>query len=254
MNEPFFGSGFPTWPMMPSPGFGWAQPQGPITNRPVVTGQAGVNSPPTSNPAAGGRGLQPGGPVTGFPSSTPGELYGLGTGFMPLQSPVMSPGFPYAYQPVPGGFGQPIPGGLGQPIPGALGHAVPGGFAFSGAFPTLVAPDLLTGNSIPALLAGVALRRGQPLGPTNDQEIEDFAYDAFELVPGTNDVEVRCENGRATLTGAVQHKRLKHDIGEIVWAIPGVNDVQNNITITVRRRARAGQRETEGHTGTASRK
>jgi BON domain-containing protein len=109
-------------------------------------------------------------------------------------------------------------------------------------------PTLLPAPPITAFLAAVAMRRGQPAGPTNDQEIEDFVYDVLEFLPGTNDVEVRCEGGRATLTGAVQHKRLKHDVGEIVWAIPGINDVQNTIAITTKRRARSGSRESEAQT------
>ena len=89
------------------------------------------------------------------------------------------------------------------------------------------------------------------MGPTNDQELEDFIYDALELLPGTNEVEVRCESGRITITGIVQHKRLKRDVGEIAWTIPGTNDVQNNITIATRRRARARDAETSsgGSTG-----
>jgi len=43
----------------------------------------------------------------------------------------------------------------------------------------------------------------------------------------------------------VQHKELKRDIGEIAWATPGVNDVQNNLTITARRRPRGAAREQE---------
>jgi hypothetical protein len=93
--------------------------------------------------------------------------------------------------------------------------------------------------SAPSLLTAVAMRRGQPLGPTNDQEVEDFIYDALELLPGTSEVEVRCESGRAMLSGTVQQKRAKRDIGEIAWAIPAVLDVQNNVTIAARRRARA---------------
>jgi len=93
--------------------------------------------------------------------------------------------------------------------------------------------------SAPSLLTAVAMRRGQPLGPTNDQEVEDFIYDALELLPGTSEVEVRCESGRAMLSGTVQQKRAKRDIGEIAWAIPAVQDVQNNVTIAARRRARA---------------
>src|SRR5262249_10214851 len=97
-----------------------------------------------------------------------------------------------------------------------------------------------------AILTAVAMRRGQLQGPSNDQEVEDFLYDALELFPGTSDVEVRDENGRATLTGSVHHKRIKRDVGEIAWAIPTVNDVQNNVVIASRRRTRTGSgRETE---------
>src|SRR5262249_29219177 len=110
---------------------------------------------------------------------------------------------------------------------------------------------LVTASS---LLAAVALRRGQPQGPTNDHEVEDFIYDALDLLPGAADVEVRCENGRATLTGVVQHKRTKRDVGEIAWAIPGLQDVQNNVSITSRRRARAAGREAEAPSGASPRK
>jgi len=110
----------------------------------------------------------------------------------------------------------------------------------------LTSPDFATGVPAAALLAAVALRRGQPHGPTNDQEVEDFIYEALELLPGTSDVEVRSDNGRATLAGTVHHKRIKHDVGEIAWAIPGVLDVQNNVTIASRRRTRsAAAREME---------
>jgi len=105
-------------------------------------------------------------------------------------------------------------------------------------------PEPIMGVNAPALLTAVAMRRGQPQGPTNDQEVDDFIYDALEFLSGTADVDIRCEGGRATLTGSVHHKRAKRDAGEIAWAIPGVNDVQNNITIASRRRTRAS-RETE---------
>lgn len=105
-----------------------------------------------------------------------------------------------------------------------------------------------------ALLAAVAMRRGQPQGPTNDSEVEEFIYDALDLLPGAADVEVRCENGRVTLTGAVQHKRTKHDVGEIAWTIPALQDVQNNVSIAPRRRGRAANREVEPTAGPSGRK
>lgn len=143
--------------------------------------------------------------------------------------------------------------------------ALPAGPALSpqAAFPFATNPLLYTGPlgvepaagvTAPALLAEVALRRGQPQGPANDQDVEDFIYDAFELLPGTSDVEVRCEGGRVTLTGTVQHKRVKRDVGEIAWAIPVLHDVQNNVTIASRRRARSAGRETETPQSSAGRK
>jgi len=127
------------------------------------------------------------------------------------------------------------PAGVGMPTPTLGNGGVPGpmtGFDASG------------GLTVPALLAAVAARRGQPLGPTNDQEIEDFVGDALDLLPGSNDIEIRCDGGRVTLTGQVSQKRLKRDAGEIAWVTPGVNDVQNNITIVARRRPRSS-RESE---------
>jgi hypothetical protein len=105
-----------------------------------------------------------------------------------------------------------------------------------------------------SLLATVAMRRGQPQGPTNDHEVEEFIYDALDLLSGAADVEVRCEGGRATLAGTVQHKRIKRDIGEIAWAIPALQDVQNNVSIASRRRARAAGREAEAVGGAPTRK
>jgi len=114
--------------------------------------------------------------------------------------------------------------------------------------------DFGTRISPHALLAAVAMQREQPAGPGNDQEIEEFIGDALDLLPGAHDVEVRCEAGRVTLTGTVAHKRLKRDVGEVAWAIPTANDVQNNITIVARRRSRAQGRESEAAPANVGRK
>ena len=155
-----------------------------------------------------------------------------------------------------------IPGGIGSTLTGAglsaqqnlagSGYVAPYPFAPNPA-PALPGHDpngLVTASS---LLTAVAQRRGQPQGPVNDHEVEDFIYDALDLLPGTADVEVRSENGRVTLTGVVQHKRTKRDIGEVAWALPGLQDVQNNVSITPRRRGRAG-REAEPPASASARK
>src|SRR5947199_3087943 len=128
-------------------------------------------------------------------------------------------------------------GQLGDPFGNMMtGATVPTGGAIG--FHPFAGSEIGIGITAPTLLTAVAMRRGQPLGPNNDQEIEDFIYDALDLLPGANDVEVRCEGGKAMVTGTVAHKRLKRDVGEIAWAIPSVIDVQNNITIAQRRRNR----------------
>src|SRR5262249_8684952 len=115
-----------------------------------------------------------------------------------------------------------------------------------GALGSIASEPIVSGHiTAPALLTAVALRPGQPQGPSQDQEGEDFVYDALELLPGANDAEVRCGKGKGTVTVTVQHKRMKRDVGEIAWAIPVLHDVQNNVIIASRRRARAGARENE---------
>ena len=126
---------------------------------------------------------------------------------------------------------------LGSQGPAALGNGLVPGMVPAG-------PGVGGGVTAPALVTAIAMRRGQPAGPTSDQEIEDFIYDALDLLPGSSEVEVRCDGGRTSLAGTVSQKRLKRDIGEIAWAIPAINDVQNNITIAPRRRSRA-RRDTE---------
>jgi len=166
---------------------------------------------------------------------------GLTFGLSPLSAPVVTatPGLP--------------PRGA---VLGALAAVPPdvyGATTFPGAFAPAFGVEIAGNYSIPALLSAVAIRRGQPLGPTNDQEIEDFVYDALEMLPGTTEVEVRCEGGRISLTGSVQHKRIKRDVGELAWGIPIVNDVQNNLTIATKRRVRT-QREGEAQQSTPARK
>jgi BON domain-containing protein len=214
-----FGSVSSVWPAVPLAA--WAQASGPMLNRPGAPGFASQSlAIPTAATGVPLRAPQPVGP-------TPPDVYSVGGGPM---------GFPQI-----GALGV----GLGLPM-------VPQPFVLGG-YPGILAPPLAP-PTLSALLMAVAIRRGQPSGPTNDQEIEDFIYDVFELLPGTNDVEIRCEGGRATLTGTVQHKRLKHDVGELVWAIPGINDVQNTVAITTKRRTRGTSREAEPPPATTQRK
>jgi len=184
----------------------------------------------------------------------------------PVWSAVPFPGLAWFQTPM--GANRPIGGPQGPTgISSGVVAGVPPGpspgepYAFSGGgvpasvnvpFPPFGGPDL--GVTAPALVMAIAMRRGQPAGPTNDQEIEDFIYDALDLLPGAGDVEVRCDAGRTTLTGAVSQKRLKRDVGEIAWAVPAINDVQNNITIAPRRRSRTPSREAEPSAVAAGRK
>ena len=143
----------------------------------------------------------------------------------------------------------PIWAGVGAPIPLRAPEPV------NYSVPTRMAGfDGPTAPTVGSLLAAVAIRRGQPAGPSTDAELEEFLYDCVEFLPGTGDVDIRCEGGRVTFSGTVAHKRQKRDVGEIAWSIPTINDVHNNVTIAPRRRARAQTRETEAHAGPPARK
>jgi BON domain len=169
-------------------------------------------------------------------------LQAIAAGGRPMMAPPLST-VPAGIPSVPGGVATSPQGVvsstmLSPPTPPAvsgIAPIAPQAFLMSPASALMAE---MTGITPSGLLAAVAIRRGQPQGPTTDQEVEDFIYDALELLPGTSEVEVRCEGGRATLTGTVPQKRLKRDVGEIAWAIPTLSDVQNNMTITSRRRSR----------------
>jgi len=228
MIETLYGSGSPMWSGMPAPAFGWFPLQVPFGNRPFGGPGNGMTS--TQIPPGTTTGMIAGPQPPQMSNTLPPEAFGFGTGPLPFTQPSV--------------MGTSVPTGL--PV-------VPNPYGVGAAFPGYATPEMAA-FSIPSLLAAVAQRRGQPLGPATDQDLEDFIYDALEWLNGAGDVEVRCDGARVTLTGGVQHKRLKRDVGEIAWAIPGVNDVQNNITIAARRRSRLAARETEPHAAAPGRK
>ena len=237
MTEPFFAgsvSGFPTWTAIPWQGFGPQQPPFPGSTAPIGTGATGLGSsflpPAAPSNAAFGVQSQPTGALTGVPTvSYAGPLQYTGLPGVPSAGGIPGYGFPLSWP----AFG-PVPGFSGSP-------------AFAG-------PDASAGVTPAALVGVIAMKRGQPMGPTNDREIEEVIYDALEWLAGTNEIEARCEGGRMTLTGSVSNKRIKRDVGEVAWAIPSVTDVQNNVTITARRRGRQDQREQEPQAAATGRK
>jgi hypothetical protein len=143
--------------------------------------------------------------------------------------------------------------GVGQFAASGLGYANP---ALSPMMTGNLVTPFIVPSGVPAstVIATMTARRGQPQGPTSDQDVEELLYDAIEFVPGAGEIEVRCESGRISLTGSVPHKRIKRDVGELAWAIPGINDVQNTVNIATRRRARGFTREPEAQPTGPSRK
>src|SRR4030095_16397589 len=187
--------------------------------------------------------LPPGVPAPGFgwfqlplsltnrPPISPGTFSAVPNVSLAPQTVAQSPQEAY-------GYGGAIPTAATS---GFMGQNIAPAFGVGSAIPGFGMPEL---GTVHGLLTLVAMRRGQPTGPTTDNEIEEFIYDAFEFLPGSNEVEVRCEGGRATLTGSVPHKRLKRDVGEGVCASPAINDAQSTVAITARR-GRALAREAE---------
>jgi BON domain len=215
MVEMTFGSGSPMWTTMPSVG---------VPYQLMGLGGFPISSSSFSSPSLPGIG----GAISAQGASAPGGLSTAVYGYN-------GPGGPNAQPNVAGtGFPAPLPF-VSNPWASHIGGTA----------------GVVTASSI---LAAVALRRGQPQGPSSDAEVEEFIYDALDLLPGAADVEIRCEGGRVTMTGNVQHKRTKRDIGEIAWAIPALHDVQNNVSITSRRRSRAAGRDTDTPANVSARK
>src|SRR6266542_4188850 len=135
MLEPLFGSGAPMWTTVPPTGFAFQTPIG-IGNGPIATPVFGSSNAPG---LAGGvpAGAQP------FPVSAavPANAYGYGAGLIAVSPQSLS------------------------------GLNLPGASPFTRNLSSFVGPDPVVGLTAPSLLAAVAMRRGQPQGPTNDQEV-----------------------------------------------------------------------------------
>lgn len=178
----------------------------------------------------------------GWTGIAPGPVWpALGTSFSGAET---IPGTVSSYG-LASGFGQFTPSGIG--------------YANAGLAPmttgNIGTPFIVPGGvSASTVIATMSMRRGQPQGPANDQDVEELLYDAIELMPGAVEIEVRCEGGRVSLTGSVPNKRVKRDVGELGWATPGVNDVHNALNIATRRRSRGFTREAETQPSGGSRK
>ena len=66
----------------------------------------------------------------------------------------------------------------------------------------------------PALLTAIAIKRGQRAVPTNDHEIEDFLYDALELLTGTNECRSALRGRTCDADRQRAARRLKRDVAK----------------------------------------
>lgn len=85
----------------------------------------------------------------------------------------------------------------------------------------------------------------------SDEEIANMIYDALDadpIIPYDSDINVDVTAGVVTLTGTVPSKRIKHAAGDDAWWVPGVIDINNQLTISGRR----GRGEGQGSQSTAS--
>lgn len=153
-------------------------------------------------------GFQGGYPMTGMPQFMGGMTppYGFPGYSFPQGLPWYGPTYPWSTQGYPG---------FPQTYPGAMQGFYPG-------YQAMTFPD--------------------------DEQIREMIYDALDadpLVPFDSDINVEVTGGLVTLAGTVPNKRIKHAVGDDAWWIPGVWDVNNQLEITGRARARA-ERPTEG--------
>lgn len=72
------------------------------------------------------------------------------------------------------------------------------------------------------------------------EDINDRLTHADDI--DASEIEVRCENGRVTLEGTVEHRWMKHRAEDIADACAGVKDVENRISVkSSRERGSSGE-------------
>jgi len=85
-------------------------------------------------------------------------------------------------------------------------------------------------------------RSGQ-YGARSDEEIRNELYDVLDddpQIPYDADIDVEVNDGIVTLKGQVRSRYIKMAAGNAAWMTPGVEDVNNNLKVTGRRRAAMG--------------
>ncbi|MCL5961266.1 MAG: BON domain-containing protein [Chloroflexi bacterium] len=164
-----------------------------------------------------------------------------------MMNPMMQPGpgpLPTITTPF-GAFHCPVCGYSGPTWhPGAspsLGLAGPGFYAGAGAW-GLGGLRRWGGTYSPQYVA---------TGLPTDEEMEEMVYDAIDadpLIPYDADINVAVDTGVVTLSGTVTNKRIKHSAADDAWWVPGVVDLNNEIAVVERRRAKGAPRETSSTT------
>jgi hypothetical protein len=84
-----------------------------------------------------------------------------------------------------------------------------------------------------------------PAPPLDDEAIRELVFDVIDADPTILpdvDVEIDVNAGIVTLKGRVPGKRTKHAVGEAVWWIPSVVDVNNQLQVSPRRERRPNKR------------
>jgi len=92
-------------------------------------------------------------------------------------------------------------------------------------------------------------------GTRSDEEIRNELYDALDedpQIPYDTDIDVEINDGVVTLTGIVRSRYIKMAAGNCAWMTPGVQDVNNNLTVTGRRRQAQMGTTATGTTGARS--
>ncbi len=159
-----------------------------------------------------------------------------------------------------GGFGQGGFGPMGFPpgagfggfsgmSPGMFGFGYPASFWGNPFFTGYMSPVGL-GWGLGGLRrwGGTYTPQFMMTGLPTDNEITEMVYDAIDadpIIPFDADINVDCDAGKVTLTGTVSNKEIKHAAGDDAWWIPGVDDVDNQITVVPRRAAAGEEAETE---------
>lgn len=189
---------------------------------------------------------------SGYGSGGYGSQYGQGFDeeFMGTTNSTVQSG---AYGQGPGGYG----GGFSQGLAGRGGYGAGSGYT-GGGFVSQAGNYAASTQDFSRPQSGIQRQSQFGRGPKGyartDERIKEQISERLmrDHDVDASDIDVEVRNGKVTLTGSIDDRRLKHYVEDTVEQCLGVTDVDNRLTVKSRSQQQGGSGSLGGSTGQSS--